>query len=620
MKLKWLETIKTGLIYLSRLIRILWGSDKMYFFIVISAIVVTTVFPFITMYLIKYSIDMLTSGGDFMAYFPIVLTLLGVELGLHILECQIGFNNDIHGWAIGNKLFTSVFSKTMELNYEMLMDKDIMEKRERAMKVLEQQKFYGLTGQFMLFSSNFLTICGIVYIVAMIEFRILLLVLVIIAVNSVFTSKRKLNDRKLFTALVPVQRKTSYFMVNINPDTSFGKEIRLYDMRDGLLKVFKKLQDLTMKSFKEGISFYMICNYVFYITNFCLNVIVYGFLGFKILVQRLITVGDFSLYLNAITTFNNSMQQMIAAYIAICDNGQYLKDYFDYIELKSHYENTGQELPARACNELIFTFENVSFRYPYQSETSLKNISFTLSNRERLAIVGENGAGKTTLIKLLMRLFEPSEGRILLNGVDIREIDYRQYLNLFASVFQDFKLFAFRIIDNITSLHDGAMTEEKPLNPEKIRDCLDKSGLLEKVESLDKGLNTYLYKLYEEDGIELSGGESQKLAIARALYRDAPVIILDEPTAALDPRSEYEIYTHFSEMVANKTSVFITHRLSSTRFCDRIIVLKNGKIVETGSHGELLARQGYYAELFNMQAQFYTDTKNDGTAELSARE
>ncbi|MDR1324639.1 MAG: ABC transporter ATP-binding protein/permease [Treponema sp.] len=607
--MKWLKNTKTGLTYISRMIHLLWGSDKVYFFIVISVIAVTTVFPFITMYLIKYSINMLTTGGDFMAYLPTVLTLLGVELGIHILECQVGFNNDIHGWMIGSKLFTSVFSKTMELNYEMLMDKDIMEKRERAMKVLEQQKFYSLTGQFILFSSSLLTICGIVYIVARIEFRILLLVLAIIAINSVFTSKRKLNDRKLFAAVVPVQRKTSYFMVNINPDTSFGKEIRLYDMRDGLLKVFQKLQELSKKSFKEGLSFYMVCNYVLYITNFLLNATIYGFLGFKVLVQRLITVGDFSLYLKAITTFNSSMQQMIAAYIAICDNGQYLKDYFDYIELKSHYEKTGQELPAKACNELVFTFENVSFHYPYQSEASLKNVNLTLSNRERLAIVGENGAGKTTLIKLLMRLFEPTEGRILLNGIDIREINYRQYLNLFASVFQDFKLFAFRIADNITSLHDGVVEGEKLTNPEKIRECLDKAGLLEKIESLDKGLDTYLYKLYEEDGVELSGGESQKLAIARALYKDAPVIILDEPTAALDPRAEYEIYTRFFEMVANKTSVFITHRLSSTRFCDQIIVLKNGSIVETGSHDELLARQGYYAELFNMQAQFYTDSK-----------
>jgi ABC-type multidrug transport system fused ATPase/permease subunit len=203
-----------------------------------------------------------------------------------------------------------------------------------------------------------------------------------------------------------------------------------------------------------------------------------------------------------------------------------------------------------------------------------------------------------------MRLYDPTEGRITLNGVDIKDIAYEQYLSLFSSVFQDFKLFAFRIADNISSLQDGG-----ELDREKLRDCLIKAGLNEKIESLEKGVETYLYKLYEPDGVELSGGEAQKLAIARALYKDAPVVVLDEPTAALDPRAEYEIYLKFFEMVKDKSSVFITHRLSSTRFCDRIVVLRNGEIVETGTHEELLGRKGYYAELFNMQAQFYTDTE-----------
>jgi ABC-type multidrug transport system fused ATPase/permease subunit len=612
MKLKWLETTKTGLIYIGRIFRLIWSYDKVFLFWVIAEVAVSTAFPFITMYLIKYSIDMLTAGGDFMSYLPTVLIVLGIELVIHLFQCQVGFHKDVLGNASGTKLFANVFNKTMELNYEMLMDKNIMEMRERAMRAFEGGKINTLTYHFRAFASNLLTICGIVYIIAGIEAWILFLVLVIIAINSVFTSKRKLNDRKLYTRLAPVQRKIAYFWGNINSDTAFGKEIRLFDMRNNLFRTFHQLQEMMLKSLKEGLSFYIICNYVFYITNFCLNAAIYVFLGFKVLVQRLITVGDFSLYLNAITTFNNSMQEMIASYIAICDNGQYLKDYFDFMDLKSRYEITGRELPVEAAGGLTFTFENVSFRYPYQSEVSVKNVYLTLNNKERLAIVGENGAGKTTLIKLLMRLFDPSEGRILLNGVDIRKIDYQQYLNLFASVFQDFRLFAFRIADNITSLHDGIDDGVGPADSQKIRECLDKAGLLEKIDSLDKGLDTYLYKLYEEDGVELSGGESQKLAITRALYKNAPVIILDEPTAALDPRSEYEIYTRFFEMVENKTSIFITHRLSSTRFCDRIIVLKDGEIVESGSHEELLAQQSYYAELFNMQAQFYTDTKNNG--------
>jgi ABC-type multidrug transport system fused ATPase/permease subunit len=608
--MNWFNNTKIGFVYIGRMFRLFWSYDKTYFFVVIAEIVVSGAIPFITMYLIKYSIDMLTSGADFTAYLPTVLGLLGVQLISNSIYNRLNTSMDVHANLSGVRLFTTLFRKILFMDYEMLMDKKNMEKYEMACKVFEGGRFANLSRQFISFASSFLTLCGIVYIVARVELWILLLVLVIIIVNSFFTSKRKIHDRNIFEMMTPVNRKLTYFIDILGKDAVVGKEIRLYNMQEALFGIYHKLQELTLKFVKKGFALYELCNYIYYLTNFCLNAAIYGFLGFKVLVQRLITVGDFSLYLNAITTFNNSMQDMIASYIAICDNGQYLKDYFDYMDIKSRYDIVGRELPATAGKEFTFTLENVSFYYPYQSEASLKNVNLTLNNRERLAIVGENGAGKTTLIKLLMRLYEPTEGRILLNGIDIREIDYRQYLNLFASVFQDFKLFAFRIADNITSLKDGAEDEVSPVDSQKIWECLDKSGLLEKIESMDKGLDTYLYKLYEEDGVELSGGESQKLAIARALYKDAPVVILDEPTAALDPRSEYEIYTHFFEMVENKTSVFITHRLSSTRFCDRIIVLKNGEIVETGSHQDLLERQGYYAELFNMQAQFYTDTKN----------
>jgi ABC-type multidrug transport system fused ATPase/permease subunit len=324
------------------------------------------------------------------------------------------------------------------------------------------------------------------------------------------------------------------------------------------------------------------------------------------LVLHTITIGDFSLYLSAVGTFNKAIEDMVASYIDISNSGAYLKDYFDYMGLKSRFDAKGVHTPAESNSDCTFVFENVGFQYPYQDNFSLKNINLTLTNKERLAIVGENGAGKTTLIKLLLRLYDPTEGRILLNGVDIKEIDYTDYLKLFSTVFQDFKIFAFRIADNITALNDGAEPDR-----EKTEQALKKAGLYDKVASLEKGMDTYLYKLYEEDGVELSGGESQKLAIARALYKDAPVVVLDEPTAALDPRAEYEIYSKFFEMVKGKTSVFISHRLSSTRFSDRIIVLKSGGIVETGTHAELMAKQGYYAELYNMQAQFYVEENKE---------
>jgi ABC-type multidrug transport system fused ATPase/permease subunit len=609
--MKWFDVLKTRMIYLGRMFRLLWQLDKILLFIIIGEVVILTFPPFITMYLIKFSIDMLTAGDDFASYLPTVLILLGIELVVNTIGNILAKRRDFLGNTFGVKLFCSLFEKTLKLDYDMLLDKEIMEKRQMAFKVVDQGKFYDLIRDFNSFVRNLLVICGIAYIIAQIESLFLFVVVLIVIINSALTARQTRLGRDIWEQMAPSDRKLRYF-ISIDTDTSFAKEIRLYKMQTGLSRMLHEVQAFDLSLFGKNVSFMLFSSQVQYITAACLKALIYSYLGFKVLVQRLITVGDFSLYLSAITTFNSAIQEMISSFIAISDSGRYLKDYFDYMEFNSRYNTIGRQLPEKAAGELTFAFENVSFRYPYQTEASVKNISLTLSNRERLAIVGENGAGKTTLIKLLMRLFEPTEGRILLNGIDIKEINYDQYLSLFASVFQDFKLFAFRIADNITSLLDGAEDGVSPAASQKIRECLDKAGLLEKIDSLNKGLDTYLYKLYEEDGVELSGGEAQKLAIARALYKDAPVIILDEPTAALDPRSEYEIYTRFFEMVANKTSVFITHRLSSTRFCDRIIVLKNGEIVETGTHEELLAKNSYYAELFNMQAQFYTDTKSGG--------
>jgi ABC-type multidrug transport system fused ATPase/permease subunit len=600
--MKWLTEIKTRLIYIGRMIKLLWEYDKQFLFVLIGEIIVRAIIPFITMYLIKFSIDMLIAGADFRTYLPTVLILLGAEFAGNSIAFQLGKIKDIHGNIIEFKLFGALFEKTMELDYEMLLDKTIMEKRERAIKVFDKGKFNILTAYFRSFAYSLLTMCGIVYVIAQIEWWILLVVLAIVILNSIATAKKAQGDWNMFNAAIPFIRKIDYFNA-IDSDASFGKEVRLFKLRKVLVGVHRELQNTAQGFIKKTIVYSWIVYQIQCTMGFLLNGIIYGYLGFKILVQRLITVGDFSLYLNAITKFNSTIQEMVDSFIQISDTGQYLKDYFDYLELNSRYEKTGRELPQAAGK--VFVFENVSFCYPYQTEPALKNINLTITDGERLSLVGENGAGKTTLIKLLMRLYDPTEGRILLNGVDIKDLAYDRYLALFASVFQDFKLFAFRIADNISSMQDGG-----ELDREKLRDCLIKAGLDEKIASLEKGVDTYLYKLYEPDGVELSGGESQKLAIARALYKDAPVVILDEPTAALDPRAEYEIYLKFFEMVKNKTSVFITHRLSSTRFCDRIVALKNGSVAEIGTHEELLARKGYYAELFNMQAQFYTETES----------
>lgn len=595
-----MDEFRQKMLYIGRMFNVLWKNDKIFLTFILLDVVLSSIIPFIGMYIIKYSINMLTVGAEFSQYVSVVLTLLVGSFVATILQSIVSTRSGVLGNMIGDKLFSNIFNKTMEIDYEMLLDKNVLEKRQLAMGVIEQGRFNNLVGNFKQFISNAIILVGIIYILSNIEWWILLIVIGIVILNSLSTSTRKKAERTIHTDSIPVNRKIEYFW-SINSDFTFGKEIRIYEMKETLNDIYQDLAKTIQKYVEKIFELQFKGNTIFLVTNFFLNAVIYLYLGYKILVKNLITIGDFSLYLNAITTFNGSVQGMVASYIDISNNGQYLKDYFDFLELNSKYHEENMGILVEDATQIEFTFEDVSFSYPHQNECTLKNINLTIKNKERLSIVGENGAGKTTLVKLLLRLYEPTEGRILLNGIDIREIAYGEYLRLFSTVFQDFKLFAFKILDNITSLDN----ECKDLS--KVNHCLEKAGLLSKINALEEGVETYLFKIYEENGVELSGGEAQKLAIARALYKDAPIVILDEPTAALDPKAEYEIYTKFLSLVDDKTAIFISHRLSSTKFCDRIVVLKEGEIAEIGSHSELLAQKGYYAELFSMQAQFYLE-------------
>lgn len=241
-------------------------------------------------------------------------------------------------------------------------------------------------------------------------------------------------------------------------------------------------------------------------------------------------------------------------------------------------------------------FHNVGFCYPSSDTFILKNVNAKINNKSKLAVVGPNGAGKTTFIKLLCRLYDPTEGYITLNGIDIRKYDYDEYLSLFGVVFQDFYLFASSIAENVAA--------SKDYREEVVKEKLEKSGVYPYVATLEKGIESIIEN-GDEDATDLSGGQGQKISIARALYKDAPFVILDEPTAALDPISEAEIYEKFDEMVENKTSIYISHRMSSCRFCDDIIVFEDGKITERGHHDVLLEKAGLYSKLWNAQAQYY---------------
>ena len=311
-----------------------------------------------------------------------------------------------------------------------------------------------------------------------------------------------------------------------------------------------------------------------------------------------IMVGDFMLYVATITRFVTGVSSLVNHIGGLVYNNQFLKLLFDYYDLPDDRYLGTLPIEKRSDNEYEIEFKNVSFKYPKTDFWALKNVSFKFKIGERLAIVGMNGSGKTTLIKLLSRLYEPTEGVITLNGIDIKKYDYDEYQSIFSVVFQDFHIFAFSISDNVSCSLNG--------DKEKVVECLEQAGFGEKLKELPNGIETIITKLYDNDGIELSMGEKQKLAIARALYKDAPFVVLDEPTASLDPISEQEVYNKFNEMVKDKTAIYISHRLSSCRFCDKIAVLHEGKLVQVGNHNELVKdEKSKYFELWNAQAQYY---------------
>ena len=314
-------------------------------------------------------------------------------------------------------------------------------------------------------------------------------------------------------------------------------------------------------------------------------------------------LGAVAQYLGAATNLFQGVVTLVNMLADVEINGVYMKNIFDYLDIPNKMYQGSLTTEKRSDRQYTVEFRDVSFRYPESEQYALRHVNMKFKVGERLAVVGMNGSGKTTFIKLLCRLYDPTEGTILLNGIDIRKYRYDEYMDIFSVVFQDFQLLAQPLGQNVAARQD--------YDAARVTDCLGKAGFGERLAKMPQGLETYLYKELDENGVEVSGGEAQKIAIARALYKDAPFIILDEPTAALDPVAEAEIYSKFNEIAGDKTAIYISHRLSSCKFCDEIAVFDGGAVIQQGTHDALLADEtGKYYELWTAQAQYYTPAQS----------
>ena len=311
-------------------------------------------------------------------------------------------------------------------------------------------------------------------------------------------------------------------------------------------------------------------------------------------------LGAVTQFVSSITRVSGGVSRLIATFGEMRSNGAFLEQVFEFLDTPNRMYQGSLTVEKRRDLKYEVEFRNVSFQYPGSDSYALKHVNMKFKIGRRLAVVGMNGSGKTTFIKLLCRLYDPTEGEILLNGIDIRKYHYAEYMGIFSIVFQDFKLFSLKLGENVAA---GASYEEQA-----VKDALQKAGFADRLAELPEGLDTYLYKDYNENGVNVSGGEGQKIAIARALYKKAPFIIMDEPTAALDPIAEAEIYERFNELVGGRTAIYISHRLSSCKFCDEILVFHEGRVVQQGSHEVLVnEKNGKYYELWQAQAQYYAE-------------
>lgn len=391
------------------------------------------------------------------------------------------------------------------------------------------------------------------------------------------------------------ERRFAYWYESVYSSTESGKTIRVNGMWDFIMNIFTAWESdndtvykdmgrsQAMKIRAEGLE------------SGGFSVAAYLLVLAKVLTKA-ISVGSFAQYAGALLQFNQAKGKLLWSESEVTVLVRLLTPMADFLDRENDMAKGSIHIEKRNDNVYELEFHDVGFRYPGSEDFTLRHVSGKLSLKKKMAVVGPNGAGKTTFIKLLCRLYDPTEGYITLNGIDIRKYDYMEYLKLFGVVFQDFHLFGASVKENVAAR--GKFEESRVIS------CLRQAGVLDFVESLPQGADTIIER-GDEEGIDLSGGQSQKISIARALYKDAPFVILDEPTAALDPLSEAEIYERFHEMVADKTSVYISHRMSSCRFCDEILVFHKGTVVERGGHEELLKKGGLYQKLWSAQAQYY---------------
>ena len=582
-----------------------WKHLPMYYLYILMSVIISTAGPFVSIIGSKYLINEIVYEQN-RNMNMIIFWVAFICIGTYIHVVGNKFANEKQNYCndqFDRMLHMEISANTMQMKFEYTENSEMLDSINKAGRAFEQTNLIqGLTDGIVGLLSNILVLAGVIYIVVKCSVWLIIPVLLSFIVNTYITMKTTKIKEQYFSEAMEMDRVVNYYIDELTTG-EYAKDIRIYHSDDMIIDNQKqKCDGIYNLSKKSEMKIWNKDKVAVTTTEVC-DIVVYVILGINTLTEK-ITVGDFSSLVQAILKFTEALNGISRGLLELKYTASVLKYYLDYIEqaeIDRKYEESKNAVVPNINSGVSIEFKNVSFKYPNTDVYILKNINTTIHSGEHLSIVGKNGAGKTTFIKLLCRLYEVTEGEILVNGVNINDIEYSKYLDLLSVVFQDYKLMAFSIKDNID------MGQNKyPDVENKINELCEIVEIDSWINSLEDKQNTNLYKMFDESGIEPSGGQAQKLAIVRALYKDSPIVVLDEPTAALDPIAEFEVYNNFDKLVGGKTAVYISHRLSSCRFCDRIIVFDGGTIIEDGSHDKLMENQkGFYYNMYNTQAKHY---------------
>lgn len=589
---------------ISAVIKTLFGTaaKKYPFFFVLEAIknLIDCIRPFIGLVLTPMIIDEICNGRDIKKLATYAAILVISEGILNMLQATVGCKIAKYDERLKNYFSMKIGVHSMNLDFQLTEDKEALDQIDRAKTGMDWYSggVFGIAEQLYMFIGNILKIAGFATVILMSAPWMLLAIALYVVANSFITSKCNKVDVEAFQKLSKVNRLFGYFGWNI-VDFRYGKDIRLYEAKDMLTKRWHSYAKDSNGTWKwQGDTGYKYQRFTV-LLDILYNAFLYLYVGLLV-IGKIISIGTFQQVISASGGLNATIGGLVWNIQELIKRSNYAYEYVKFMEYPEAIEKNHDKV-----NEGLhkIEFKHVSFAYPKTDKLVLDDINITITPGEKLSIVGLNGAGKTTFIKLLCRLYDPTSGEILLDGKNIKEYDYEEYMKQFAPVFQDFKLFGFSIGENIDFKNADERSKEETEEINSLTKLVELSDLVEKN---SKGIDTAIFKIFDEEGVEPSGGEKQKIAIARALHKNAPVIILDEPTAALDPVAEYEIYKQFDNLVGNKTAFYISHRLSSCKFCDKIAVFSEGKIAEYGNHDALVKIQnGIYSKMFEAQAQYY---------------